>query len=212
LVSVKRSATTTNKNQSLSIVLYLAKDRQSDSLKVLKSDSNSIQIEGQSKYIGDFNFNIRFNDIKTDPLYKGVLGTQSSLVDAVNTIKKYLKPYKANETEIFALYNSDSRDNSSFIAFQVVFHSEAQIEMYFRLKNQTNLNDISYDKELEKRIETYGKEFEQKFPLSKRNFSDSEVSFAKATLSELIGSIGFFMVCLYKHNFFPFLINKFVFR
>jgi len=191
LVSVKRSATTTNKNQSLSIVLYLAKDRQSDSLKVLKSDSNSLQIEGQSKYIGNFNFDIKSN-IKTDALYKGVLETQSSLVDAVKTITKYLKPYKANETEIFALNNSDSHDNSSFIAFQVVFHSEAQIEMHFELKNQTNLNDISYDKELENRIEAYGKEFEQKLPLSKRNFSDSEVSFAKATLSELIGSIGYF--------------------
>jgi mannosyl-oligosaccharide glucosidase len=191
LVAVKRSATT-NKNQSLSIILYLAKDRQSDSLKVLKTDSNSLQIEGQSKYIGNFNFDIKFNDMKTNALYKGVLETQSSLFDAVKTIKTNLKPQKANETEIFALYNSDSRDNSSFIAFQVVFHSEAQIEMHFQLKNQTNSNDISYDKELEKRIETYGKEFEQKLPLSKRNFSDSEVSFAKATLSELIGSIGYF--------------------
>jgi len=171
LVSVKRSATTTNKNQSLSIVLYLAKDRQSDSLKVLKSDSNSLQIEGQSKYIGNFSFDIKSNDIKTDALYKGTLETQSSLVDAVKTIKKYLKPYKANETEIFTLYNSDSRDNSSFIAFQVVFHSEAQIEMHFQLKNQTNLNDISYDKELEKRVEAYGEEFELKLPLSKKNFS-----------------------------------------
>lgn len=183
---------TTNKDQSLSIVLYLAKDRESDTIKVLHSDANSLQIEGQSKYIGNFSFNIKVDYSKSDVLYTGYLDTQSSLAVSAKTLKSNLKPQNINGTEIFVVHSNGSRDDSSFIAFQVVIQSETQIEMHFQLKNQTNVTDISYENELKKRIENFGNEFEQKFSLSKKNFSDLEVDFAKSTLSEMLGSIGYF--------------------
>ena len=195
----------------MSLIFYAATQRSSDRLQVmpfnaeLKPNSN-FQIEGFSEDFGNFQISLIISKNRGNVLFRSYLNTVSEppLVYLKETLLKNLVLFDINDMQrnpIFVL-NGDSfekRDQMSsanFVAHQIVFSSSVELDISFQVLNNDFPSNSSaedtYEKELNKRVVNFDQNFETKFGLKVKNFSESEISFAKAIVSNLLGSIGYF--------------------
>ena len=195
----------------MSLIFYAATQRSSDWLQVmpfnaeLKPNSN-FQIEGHSQDFGNFQISLVISKNRGNVLFRSYLNTVSNppLVYLKETVLKNLVLFDINDMQrnpIFVL-NGDSfekRDQISaanFVAHQIVFSSSVELDITFQVldsgSSSESVTKDTYEKELSKRSLKFDDKFEAKFGLKAKNFSESEISFAKCVVSNVLGSIGYF--------------------
>lgn len=195
----------------ISLIFYVAAQRAADRLQVvpidaeLKPNSNFL-IEGNSKDLGDFKISMVVSKNKGNVLFRSYLATVSEppLVHIKETVLNNLVLFDINDIQrnpIFVLnsHSFDKRletDLANLVAHQIVFSSSVELDITFDTQeSQTraeSLADHSFENELQKRTLEFDNQFETKFELKAKNFSQSEISFAKAVVSNMLGSIGYF--------------------
>ncbi|CAG2102762.1 unnamed protein product [Medioppia subpectinata] len=199
----------------ISLIFYAATQTAEDRLQVmpfnadLKPNSN-FQIEGHSQDLGDFRMTLKVSKNKANVLFRNYLNTVSNppLVNLKESLLNNLVLFDINDMNrnpIFVV-NGDSFDkrdqinSANFVAHQIVFSSAVQLDIEFQTlsaqsnteSNDQSVNIDSYRNELEKRTLQFDKDFELKFGLEEKKFSQNEISFAKAIVSNVLGSIGCF--------------------
>ncbi|CAG2160266.1 unnamed protein product [Oppiella nova] len=202
----------------ISLIFYVATQRPQDRLQVLpfnaelKPNSN-FQIEGHSHDLGDFRMSFTISKNRANVLFRNYLNTVSDppLVYLKESLLKNLVLFDINDIQrnpIFVV-NGDSFDKrdqisrANFVAHQIVFSSAIELYVEFQtLSSQSSSQSSthsthsvtieSYKNELQKRSLQFDKDFELKFGLEEKKFSQNEISFAKAIVSNVLGSIGCF--------------------
>ena len=85
---------------------------------------------------------------------------------------------------------------TNFYVNQLTLELPFEVEITFQSLSIADLQDsISgpmFTAELRKCLESFNNKFEEKFPLAEKGFSESQVSFAQAALSNMVGGIGYF--------------------
>ncbi|XP_056136142.1 mannosyl-oligosaccharide glucosidase [Lampris incognitus] len=91
---------------------------------------------------------------------------------------------------------ADTRKESDFVVHQVTVQTPFQIEVLFEsgsFHNRPNqLVGKTMTEELEKRKAAFDAKFENIFGLEKKGFSQAQVKFSKAALSNMLGGMGYF--------------------
>ncbi|XP_054168574.1 mannosyl-oligosaccharide glucosidase-like [Oppia nitens] len=210
----EQSMSSMSSSVPISLIFYLATERPEDKLQVipfnaeLKPNVNFI-VEGFSQNIGNFKFSLGITKNKTNVLFRSYLNTISNppLVYLKESLLKNLVLYDINDIARNPLFvvNGDSFDKrdqisrANFVAHQIVFSSAVELDIEFismstDLSNKPSfsLSSEDYNNELSKRSEKFDQKFESKFRLEAKNFSHHEISFAKAVVSNVLGSIGYF--------------------
>ncbi|KAG0053545.1 Processing alpha glucosidase I [Gryganskiella cystojenkinii] len=95
--------------------------------------------------------------------------------------------------QLFTLPNQFFGEGSNLLALQMNYDAEFEFEIRFNSKSSPNsATTKSMSQQLSKSIAAFDKRFEETFHLKEYGYSDSMVDFAKATMSNLIGGIGYF--------------------
>jgi mannosyl-oligosaccharide glucosidase len=195
----------------ISLIFYVATDRYTDHLEVvpingeLKANSN-FQIEGNSQDIGNFRISIAIPKHRGNVLYRNYLNTVSfpPLVNLKESLLKNLYMYDIDDmyrNHIFvvkgdAFEKREHRSKANFIAHQIVFSSSIEMDINFQSLDAISSVDSAvnetFESELKKRSDKFDIDFESKFQLKHKNFSEKEILFAKAVVSNMLGSIGYF--------------------
>ncbi|XP_063074376.1 mannosyl-oligosaccharide glucosidase [Engraulis encrasicolus] len=92
--------------------------------------------------------------------------------------------------------SADTRKESDFVVHQVTVQTPFQIEVLFESGSfhdrPDQLAGSVLTEELEKRKETFDQKFENTFGLQAKGFTQSQVKFSKAALSNMLGGMGYF--------------------
>ena len=195
----------------ISLIFYVATQRTSDRIQVIPFDSqlkadSDFQIEGYSEDLGDFKISVSVSKKRENVLFRSFLNTVSNppLVYLKESVLKNLVLLDINDIQknpIFVLRGEslDKRVESgsahdNFVAHQLVFSSSVELDITFQTSDTLAelIPDDFYENELQSRSRKFDNDFEIKFQLKAKNFSQSEISFAKAVVSNLLGSIGYF--------------------
>ncbi|KAA0202272.1 hypothetical protein HAZT_HAZT002463 [Hyalella azteca] len=89
-----------------------------------------------------------------------------------------------------------SSHNANYVAFQVTAELPFQIEVVFESDSFSQrpnmlMGDV-FSRDLKKYSEEFDAQFDHKFPLKEKGFTEDEIAFAKAAMSNMIGGIGYF--------------------
>lgn len=89
----------------------------------------------------------------------------------------------------------DSPGGPNFVVYQVTATLPMEMEILFEsqsFKRPNSLQGETFTALLNKHIEDFDNQFENRFHLSEKGLKTEEINFAKAALSNMIGSIGYF--------------------
>lgn len=90
----------------------------------------------------------------------------------------------------------ESSRDSNFVVFQLTGKTPFEIEVVYESDSFTQrpnmLTGNTFTQEFQSHVSKFDSIFEEKFPLRAKGFSDDEIDFAKAALSNMIGGIGYF--------------------
>lgn len=90
----------------------------------------------------------------------------------------------------------DAEGGANLLVYQVTAELPFEMEVVFEsdsfVDRSERLTGNLFDETLERFVNKFDKKFEEKFSLKSKGFSDSEINFAKAALSNMVGSIGYF--------------------
>ena len=190
----------------LSFILYAAKENTRDRIEHLPFDNSkpnsTFKIHGSSVVLNDFEISFTVTKGEPNVLQKSYLSTMSqpALVYLKETILNHLYQCTVKDLgphkHLFVIKNDDAhKEDINFIAHQIIIDESVEIEMDFKLKNSTqheNQDANSYETQLNKNIQNFDNEFEQKFGLLNKNYSLKQINFAKEVISNMLGSIGYF--------------------
>jgi len=199
------SSVNQTKLQPLSLVYYITVD-QDDKLELdQKTHSPSVvgddllfSISGFNRDIGDFRLNIMM-DSPDDKLIKS-----SYLVGYVDKLRLPLSTYLLSKmvhtdqrrkgARIFHLpsrIDVEEGMQPNIIAVHLILEPKSSIVIEFKKKDATsNQNYLDYDKRLVSKSQDFDRKFELKFPISQ--LDDDRKSLARISLSNMIGSVGYF--------------------
>ncbi|KAF8970494.1 Processing alpha glucosidase I [Entomortierella lignicola] len=179
----------------------------------VKSDDFAVQspitIEGDAKDLGEFEFvleQISGNNVGEPinhlgaPISRGNVWRAKDFTREI-IIRRATELQKTGRTdftpqEIFALPNriyAENGERSNLYVFQMNYDSPFEFEVRFTSKSSPNpVTSEVMTSALTKAIASFDERFENTFHLKKQGYSEPMVNFAKATMSNLVGGIGYF--------------------
>jgi len=90
----------------------------------------------------------------------------------------------------------ESADGANLMVFQVTaelpFTMEVMFESGSNFQRSARLQGEVFSNLFNEYVEQFDKKFDEKFGLKAKGFSDSQIEFAKAALSNMVGSVGYF--------------------
>ena len=151
-------------------------------------------IAGNNKYTGQFNVTLVLDEPK--PLFISSFHANASIEKVEDVLKSNLNKLDINGTKVFGFKDQTHSDSKyNMVAYHLAIANTSKVMIDFAAKNSEQSDKYSitdYEKELNKRVVSFGQEFEQKFELRKKGFNDSEIGFAQSVVSEMVGSVSYY--------------------
>ncbi|XP_076812485.1 mannosyl-oligosaccharide glucosidase-like [Clavelina lepadiformis] len=193
---------------TLSVFFYAATDGQGVIQPVVESGPNGLRltkIQGETEELGKFT--IKFPEENSGK--KSRYHTATTKAEGLHKIKDAAfmqmqvrkEGPKGKENYLYYLTDAPSRIDSKKAKSDVIFHQVTlelpfEIDIVFESGSWTNRRSLLagdvFTKHLTQLKDKFDKKFEATFPLSDKGYSQGEVDFAKAALSNMIGGIGYF--------------------
>ncbi|KAF9189385.1 Processing alpha glucosidase I [Haplosporangium sp. Z 11] len=165
-----------------------------------------VQFGGKTKDLGDFGFTLEYTKgaNKADPMnFCGVTVPRGTVWRAKefgrevvfhgSQILRHSGRTDIMPKELLSLPNQFFSDNPNMIFLQMHHDSEFEFEIRFDSGSASNpMTSEVISTELAKAEGAFDERFEEKFQLKQQGYSEPMINFAKATLSNLIGGIGYF--------------------
>ena len=190
----------------MSLFFYVALDGEGE-MKAEINKGHLVSLNGNSEHLG--NFRMVFPQRKNGTAVFDYLITQASGIDQLKekvieslTVKPF-KPLQTEKVQYLALAGNSmppgaGPDGANFIVHQVTFTLPYNTEIWFEsgsVKNRKKDHHLSgdeYQVALNEHLGKFSAKFEEKFGLKSKGYSDSHQGFAKAILSNMIGTVGYF--------------------
>lgn len=206
------NSATSKPKKPLSLILYLTIEHSSERLqlesslsKLAPNDLREVfRVKGYSKDIGDYVFKIDFDSDTRNFRYGTYL---KGLIDKKRfPISSYLMSRMlattSNGTRLFVLpgptkvRQQEEVKNPNIIAYQLVVEAPASFTISLRQQPQTS-SSFDYEALLKEKTDNFDKEFDEKFrietqKLAKNSTTDVVDKLARVSLSNMIGSVGYF--------------------
>ena len=202
------SSDASNQRPSLvSIVFYFAAEY-TGWIKSAKTTSKSHTLSGETNDLGKFKIRINTNDLSVNKATGNVSLVQLKDHMINNGYFGRIVPKASKIKEYFGFVEEAYQpiEDSNFIAYQItgtlpfefdiLFESDSLREEFKSngndLKELPELNGEFFEKTLTDHQNNFVDRFEKTFMLKDKQFSASAISMAQATLSNVLGGIGFF--------------------
>ncbi|XP_066581367.1 uncharacterized protein GCS1 isoform X2 [Prorops nasuta] len=192
--------------EEISLIFYTAiEDNTKGNIKAsIGNDEQITGVKGSTKGLGSFD--LRIIPIKGEVQEHSFL---SAIAPGLNLLKETilhnfkLASQKGSKKRRIVLAGEQlpitpegKRLDPNFIATQVTGKIPFEIEIAYESNSYTDkldkLSGSNFDTLLEMHRSTFNTKFEQIFKLRSKGYSESDISFAKMALSNMIGSIGYF--------------------
>ncbi len=177
-------------------------------IKTVKKLKRSSILEGETSDLGKFKIKIELNQNDKPFFFDYTSGNSTVAHIKENLIQnRHFVRIESGSKEIpqyIGMRAISDLDGSNFIAYQVTGHAPFEFEVVFEsqsLRDELISQNLPSPKELkgsefDRVLSDWNKKFEKKFQtlfrFEEKNFSSSAVKMAQATLSNLLGGIGFF--------------------
>ncbi|KAK5829595.1 glycoside hydrolase [Linnemannia elongata] len=161
-------------------------------------------IVGNAKELGDFDITIQqISGSEATTHYMGAGIPKGSLWRAKEFTQEILT-HKAQvmqqqgatdfqPRDLYTLPNQFYGGSTNIVLIQMNYDSEFEFEVRFNSKSSPNpVTTETISSAISKAEDAFDKRFEETFHLKQHGYSDSMVKFAKATMSNLVGGIGYF--------------------
>ena len=196
-----------SKKEEVSILYYVAMDP-SDNLSYLQRFVGAAQslgsLEGNSEALGNFRLHVLksqgqvLRNYYLSTMHEGFHMLRESVLRGFRLYQEQEGENKFIGLAGQLFTKEDKHHKPNFIVFQVTGIVPFEIDVVFEtlsVESGTQMPMMSGDllsNKLEEYSKAFSEEFEAKFGLKKKGFNESEIGFAKAALSNMIGSIGYF--------------------
>jgi len=164
-------------------------------------DNNRLsQVHGHNAVLGDF----RFVFPKANNIIETYLVTSvDDVYDEKNIILRNLKYYRternSDQNRMIGLPNMVVKENDkapNFYAYHILLRLPFEYEVLFKSGSfggtRPDLQGPIFSRIFDQKVRDFDERFDEKFQLSKKNFTLEEVEFAKAAMSNMIGGMGYF--------------------
>ncbi|KAF9106691.1 Processing alpha glucosidase I [Mortierella sp. AM989] len=167
---------------------------------------SSIKIDGQAEDLGEFEFEVEQTngDNSDDPIHFIGIGVpegniwRAKDITREAIIRNAQKLQESGRTdftpeEFFSFPDEFIGGDPNMLVFQM--HYDAPFEFEVRFSSKSSPNPVTSEvmtSALTKAVANFDERFERTFGLKEQGYSDSMVDFAKATMSNLVGGIGYF--------------------
>ena len=158
------------------------------------------QIRGHNAILGDYKFVFP----KASSIIETYLVTNvDDVYDEKNTILRNLKYYRTEKGSdrnrmigLPGVVVSEEDKDPNFFVYHIVMRLPFEYEVLFKSGSvgdtRQNLQGPVFSDLFNQRVREFDEKFEEKFQLSKKNFTAEEIDFAKAAMSNMVGGMGYF--------------------
>ncbi|CAK9824476.1 Mannosyl-oligosaccharide glucosidase GCS1 [Anthophora retusa] len=192
--------------EEISLLFYTAIEESTKGwIKInLGNEKQLTGVEGNTQGLGSFNINL--NVIQGTVEEHSFLATVTSGFNVLKeTVLQNLriashkgspKKHIVLAGEQIPLSPDGKKKDANFIVTQITGRIPFEIEVSYEsgsfINRDIKLTGQNYDFALEKHRKLYDEKFEKVFKLRSKGYTEEEIKFAKMTLSNMIGSIGYF--------------------
>ncbi|KAF9090912.1 Processing alpha glucosidase I [Mortierella sp. GBA35] len=189
---------------SISTIYYLGLDGEGQLSVNSESYDVRAPIRGSAKGLGDFDISIQQTKGTEKPTHFIGASVPAGSIWRAKEFAKEILAHKAqivqqqgvtdlHPQDLFALPDQFYGGIPNIILIQMNYDSEFEFEVKFNSKSSPNqVTSSVFTSALAKAEEAFDKRFEETFHLKQHGYSESMVNFAKATMSNLVGGIGYF--------------------
>ncbi|KAF9933513.1 Processing alpha glucosidase I [Mortierella alpina] len=164
------------------------------------------QIHGITKDLGEFDLTLEQTkgQNKADPIHFSGAAVPKGTIWRAKDFAREIMVHGAqliqqsgrtdvSPKELYSLPDQFFGEHPNLMIFQMHYDAEFEFEIRFASASSPNLiTSETITQELEKAVVAFDKRFEETFYLKKHGYTESMVDFAKATMSNLVGGIGYF--------------------
>ena len=216
-ITVEQRATKRSKNQTVAMFYYAAMDANNDmigsNLQPSFDDPNDPSritgFSGVTASLGKFKMTFVINKDSASKVHQffHTVAKSNGPDQFTNDIISRLRLYSSDEASgkrnpknnIIGLDPKyDENEPGNFVAVQMNFKLPFTLDVVYHLEDLDDhsshewLMDTEYTKRLALKEQMYNTQFEDTFSLTEKGFDEKAIKFAQATLSNMIGGIGYF--------------------
>ena len=216
-ITVEQRATKRSKNQTVAMFYYAAMDANNDmigsNLQPSFDDPNDPSritgFSGVTASLGKFKMTFVINKDSASKVHQffHTVAKSNGPDQFTNDIISRLRLYSSDEASgkrnpknnIIGLDPKyDENEPGNFVAVQINFKLPFTLDVVYHLEDLDDhsshewLMDTEYTKRLALKEQMYNTQFEDTFSLTEKGFDEKAIKFAQATLSNMIGGIGYF--------------------
>ncbi|XP_062618137.1 mannosyl-oligosaccharide glucosidase-like [Saccostrea cucullata] len=195
--SARITAFSTNQKNApvVSFFTYTALDKHGN-LSYFKNNGEPA-IVGSSEELGDFHISFKISTDSRIIVHDSFEGHVSGLDVLDETLSKHFVPKPLVENKVYnALKGTNETDRGiNFVVHQITAELPLKFDIIFKSNSFRSENILQGDKltrEIEKRSGEFDKKFSSVFDLESKRYTLKAINFAKATLSNMLGSISYF--------------------
>ncbi|XP_071090232.1 mannosyl-oligosaccharide glucosidase-like [Haliotis cracherodii] len=188
-----------NKPATVSLMFYMALDGQGQ-LEPQLTKKRLSSIKGYSEELG--HFELKFPKNTATGARNSHLISHSPQLDKLKDVlmaSMAVDAWDKKRTLPYFVLNGraiPSDQPTNFVVHQVTATLPFEMEVVFESGSVTNRRDTLagnvFENALQNHVSTFNERFLKTFPLKERGYSVNEINFAKAALSNMVGSIGYF--------------------
>lgn len=183
------------KSSGFSLFFYVANEGDGQVQLTTQGDSGKlIGINGETRDLGAFHF--AFPQVQS-ATSSYLTARMNRLENLTNFVRDHIKKRSAAYNQTLLTIKGNSVDAPDLIIYQLQLTFPFQLDFTFESASSNRKQahpptGFAFDEELVKHKTDFDRRFEDTFGLEKKGFNSSYISFARATLSNLIGGIGYF--------------------
>ena len=193
-----------NKAGLVSLMFYVALDGQGQIEPILSKSGQHIKaVNGYTEDLGHFKLIFPKSSSNTTHKYNYLLTYSPSLDKLKDAMMNGIRVDawdKARKVPYFVLGGRqvprEAEGQANFAVFQVTAELPYEMEVVFEsgsyVDRPERLQGPVFDEAMKKHETAFDKKFENIFDLKARKFSEDQINFAKAALSNMVGGIGYF--------------------
>ncbi|KAK7571777.1 hypothetical protein V9T40_014249 [Parthenolecanium corni] len=181
--------------ETVSLLLYTTIENQTSGY-IRPEYYDIVGVTGYTEGLGEFK--IKISNITQSISHQSHLFTKCSGLNVIKeTILSSFRLLQTDTERLFTFVNDLATVNvqSNLVVTQLTLRIPFEVDVIFESSSairQEQLTGNVYSTELNKHLKLFNDKFENTFKLSHKGFNASEIAFAKAAFSNLIGGIGYF--------------------
>lgn len=202
----------TPNNEPISLVWYTALDEKTGGFLTATTAKETLKltgVRGETPGLGEFSLNLQA--VNGTVLRNSYLSTMSPSVQHLRQVlisHLYLATDKSTRSKYIALPGEILRNNKgdifdpNFVATLITVQTPFTLDITYRSLHGLTPKDVrtlpgppigaEYTEILESKRSEFNERFEKTFRLKEKGYTDAEIDFAQASLSNMIGGIGYF--------------------